>query len=113
MANLQNKITGSLAVLGMVGMLYGVSGPLTKTPQRDLKRYGYEVYLESDFFAGGWMAKRRPIHNGGYEYLGSLTDDEQKEYDWNEIGLPLIYLVGGGIIAILGIALKRKEESLD
>lgn len=113
MTNLRNKIATTLAALGIVGILYGVSGPLTKTPQRDLKRYGYEIYLESDFFAGQWAAKRKPTYGGGYEYLGSLTDDEQKEYDWNEFGLPMIYLVGGGIIAIFGTALYRKEESLD
>ena len=113
MINLRNKIAGVLATLGIVGMLYGVSGPLTKTTQRDLKRYGYEIYLESDFFAGSWEAKRRPTYGGGYEYLGSLTDDERKEYDWNEWGLPLIFVAGGGIISLLGAALERKEDSLN
>ncbi len=113
MANLRNKIATTLITLGLVGMCYGTFGLLTRTTQRDLKRYGYEIYLESDFFAGSWMAKRRPIHNGGYEYLGSLTDNERKKYFWNEYGLPIISMLGGCIMLPFGAILYRKEESLD
>ncbi len=113
MANLKNKIATTLMALGTVGMLYGGFSILTDTPQRDLRRYGYEVYRESDFFAGSWMAKRKPVFGGGYEYLGSLTDDERKEYFWDE-AVPLISaLIGMGIMLPFGAILYREEEVLD